>query len=803
MVGRTLGHYEIIEPLGAGGMGEVYRARDTTLKREVALKVLPQEVTSSQERLERFQREAEALAALDHPNIVTIHTVEEAGGVRFLTMQLVEGEQLSEVIPEGGMPLARIFDIAIPLADALTTAHDQGIVHRDLKPANIMVSDDGRVRVLDFGLAKLREQAAGVAGQSELPTVGEAAPLTEEGRILGTMPYMSPEQLEGKDVDSRSDIFSLGAVVYEMATGERPFRGDTPVSLISSIVKDEPRSVDAVRADLPHHLGRIVRRCLEKDRERRFQRVKEIRNELEDLRTEAISGTLDEPSPMIAPPRRTLRRVARVAGLAALAVLIAVAGLYLYRGWVSRLGSGDIAGPRIESLVVLPFDNLSGDPEQEYFVDGMTGELTAELARIGALHKVISRTSAMQYKEHEKSIPEIARELNVDAVVEGTVLRAGDQVRITVQLIEGLEDRNIWGESYERNLQDVLALQSEVAGAVARQIEVALGLAEQERIELPAQPGSAHQPDPEAYDAYLKARYHLARWGDEAQKTAIRYYEEAIARDPTFARAYADLAQVLVSPPVLDFERGGVAARTALDLDPALPEAHVALGVMRMLEWDWMGSEAAFQRAIELKPSSWEAHGQYASLLRMTMRLDEALSEARRAAELDPFSLLLKSNVGSVLFWQHHYDEAIEVWDAVLELEPEFGSAIYSQGTVYAMQGRGEEVISAARRAEAARLSSAEPMVTWLLGIGHALSGQRDDAEEILRDLEAHYATSYPGPIAALHLFLGDEDEALDWLEKAYELRLPWLPNFTSLPWFDDLRDHPRFRELRAQMGLQ
>jgi TolB-like protein/Flp pilus assembly protein TadD len=470
-------------------------------------------------------------------------------------------------------------------------------------------------------------------------------------------------------------------------------------------------------------------------------------------------------------------------------------------GWWAVAGPGT-ANPQIASLVVLPFDNLSGDPEQEYFVEGMHDAIIGELAQIGGLHKVISRTSAMQYRERDKSIPEIARELNVDAVVEGTVLRAGDRVRITLQLIEGPEDRHLWAESYERDLRDVLALQSEVARAVAREIEVALSPAERERIELAAQPGSSRRADPEAYDAYLKGRYHIARLGVETRQTAIRYYEEAIAKDSTFARAYAALAEALLVGTVLDFERGGVAARTALDLDPALAEAHAAVGMARMLGWDWTGSEAAFQRAIELNPSSSVAHGGYAVLLETTMRFDEALSETRRAAELDPLSLTARTTVGEMLLDQHRYDEAIEILDEVLALEPELGTAIYHQGAAYAMQGRGEAVISAAHRAKAARLSPYEPMTTFLLGVGHALAGQRDRAEEILRELKPRYATIFPGPIAALHLVLGDEDEALDWLEEAYELRLPWLPNFTSKPWFDDLRDHPRFRALRDNMGL-
>jgi hypothetical protein len=412
MIGQTIRHYRIMEKLGAGGMGEVYLAEDTKLKRQVALKLLPTDMAGSQDRLERFQREAETLAALDHPNIVTIYSVEEDQGVRFLTMQLVEGKRLSELIPNGGMPVQRIFDIGIPLADALAAAHEQGVIHRDLKPGNIMVTDRGQVKVLDFGLAKLLPEVA-PPRDTELAT----EPLTAEGRLVGTMPYMSPEQLEGRDLDARSDIFSLGVLLWEMATGARPFQGDTSVSLISSIVRDRPAPVDRLRQELPHHLGRVIGHCLEKDTEQRYQSVKDVRNELAALSKEIESGDVQPSSAAMATVQHPRRRWWPVAA-GVWVVLVVLAALWLGRLRAPPLPVAETPAQR-PMIVVLPFENL-GPAEDEYFADGMTEEITSRLAAVTGLG-VISRTSAMQYKEDRPPMKQIGEELGVDYVLEGTV----------------------------------------------------------------------------------------------------------------------------------------------------------------------------------------------------------------------------------------------------------------------------------------------------------------------------------------------------------------------------------------------
>ncbi|TNF84940.1 MAG: hypothetical protein EP299_00100, partial [Acidobacteria bacterium] len=571
MVGQTLSHYRIVEKLGAGGMGEVYLAEDTTLKRQVALKVLPQELAASKERLDRFQREAETLAALDHPNIVTIHSVEEVDGVRFLTMQLVEGKRLSELIPKSGMPLERIFEIAIPLADALAAAHDKGVIHRDLKPGNLMVTDEGRVKVLDFGLAKLRpDLEAGEA--TELPT----EPLTDEGRVLGTVPYMSPEQLEGREIDARTDIFSLGVLLYEMATGERPFRGDSSISIITSIIRDTPLGIDTLRPDLPHHLGRIIRHCLEKEPVRRYQSALDVRNELEDLKAESASGEVRRTA-AVAPRQRhaNLWRGLAAAGLA----LGLAATVVIWQAWRSGPSQKGTVIPddRPPMIVVLPFDNL-GSPDDEYFADGMTEEVISRLASVDGL-RVISRTTAMQYKGRRPSVKQIGKELGVDYVLEGSVRwekqpDGPSRVRVTPQLIRVADDTHIWTERYDRELEAIFHVQSDIAQSTIDEVGVAL--LEPERQALDSQPTE----NLEAYQAYLRGLYYwrLPDTSAESFELALENFREAIQLDSEFAQAYSKLAGVHAA--MIHFghdysaarrEAGWQAAETALVLAPESP----------------------------------------------------------------------------------------------------------------------------------------------------------------------------------------------------------------------------------------
>src|SRR5215472_2638646 len=480
--GSRLGDYEIVSLLGPGGFGGAYRARDLRLHRDVAIKVLPEALSADAAALHRFEREAMAAARLNHPNIVTIHSIEHGGAVHLIVMELVEGQTLERIIPEGGLPLEKFLDLAAELSDAVAAAHGKGIIHRDLKPGNIMVDNRGRIKILDFGIAKMTELAAPEA--SELQE-------TEPGMVMGTFPYMSPEQLEGKKLDSRTDIFSLGAVFYQMATGERPFHGNTHAELISAILRDKPKSLMELRADLPLSLQRVLERCLAKKVEERYT-APELHDAIEQLRQQNAS-----------------------------------------RRHAASIASAE--GPHVRSLAVLPFENLSRDPEQEYFAEGMTESLITSLAKISAL-RVISRTTAMLYKQTDKSLPQIARELNVDAVVEGTVQRSGEQVCVSAQLIQASTDTHLWAGSYARDLRDVLALQSEVARAIAKEVQVRLTPKEQVQL------ARSSQVDPKAYEAYLKGRYHWNKRDLEGLTKGAEYFQKATENDPTYAAAYAGLA---------------------------------------------------------------------------------------------------------------------------------------------------------------------------------------------------------------------------------------------------------------------
>ena len=663
-----LGPYEILSPLGAGGMGEVYRARDSKLGRDVAIKVLPEDVAQDAERLARFEREARSLAALNHPGIVTIYAVEQSGETRFLAMELVEGESLDMAIAPGGFSLARFFEVAVPLADALSAAHERGIVHRDLKPANVMITREGRVKVLDFGLAKLEAPDSG-PNATDMPTASRAD-LTSEGKVFGTVAYMSPEQARGGRIDARSDVFSLGVVLYQMLTGERPFKGNAAADMISSILRDQPSPVTEVRSDLPPHLGRILRRCLEKEPRDRYQTSRDVYNELKDLRAEtslassASSPKVETGGKDAHSVRSRHSRGRRGEGRPRCARAVEAAGMdsrhrrnppgadavrrQAFRGPACAVSPGPEAGTEphaIRSIAVLPLDNYSGDPNQDYFAEGMTDELTSDLATISQL-RVISRGSVMQFKgKNRPPTPEIARTLNVDAIVEGSVLRAGDKVRITAQLIDARADRHLWAKSFERSSRDVLALQDELASAIAREIHVQLTPAEQSRLT------SAPSVNPEAYDAYLKGRYFFNRPSDENLTKAITLFEEAVKLDPNYAPAFSGLSDAYLwagyNEGVLTASearpKAKAAAEKAIELDDNSAEAHASLATFKLFyEYDWAGAEAEFRRAFALNPNYAFAHDQFglglalSGKVRRSDRRGKASGRARPAFPPDP-----------------------------------------------------------------------------------------------------------------------------------------------------------------------
>ncbi len=679
MIGETLGHYKILGLLGAGGMGEVYRAEDTTLDREVALKVLPAELSSDPDRLARFEREAKTLAALDHPNIVTIHSVEEAEGVRFLTMQLVEGKPLSELIPRDGMLLERIFNIAIPLADALATAHEKVVIHRDLKRANIMVTYEGRVKVLDFGLAKLRLEVT-PREATALPT----EPLTEEGRIVGTMPYMSPEQLEGKEIDSRSDIFSLGVILYEMAAGERPFQGDTSVSLISSIVKDTPRAVDTMREELPHHLGRVIAHCLEKNPKRRYQTAIDVHNELDALKKEIESDVVARTSsasiPAMAPPKRFGRRLATAGVVVALLALVLV-WLGRREPPVKEVDQRAATAAEEPMIAVLPFENL-GPPEDEYFADGMTEEITSRLAMVSGLG-VISRTSAMQYKENRPSLRQIGEELGVEYVLEGTVRWAKSpegpgRVRITPQLIRVADDRHLWADNIERELEDIFAVQAEIAQQVISQLGVTLLASDRTALE-----GRPTDNLP-AYEAYLRG---LEALGKVEHKEAVRLFELAVEGDPGFIDARAQLvianARLYAWGDISEDWKGKstAALESAQALAPENLEVQLATAVYEyyVME-DYEGALTIVEDLVQKHPNNTELLKYVGYLSRRLGRWEESNTAFKQALRLDPRDGGTIASLAHNNRNLHRFEKAEALYDRCIEIAPDNSNCFTSKG---------------------------------------------------------------------------------------------------------------------------
>jgi len=797
VIGTTLAHYRITAALGAGGMGEVWRATDTKLGREVAIKVLPSEMAASPERLDRFRREATMLAALDHPGVVGVYSVEECEGVHFLTMQLVEGESLDQLIPDKGLAVDRILAIGTAVAEALAAAHDKGIVHRDLKPANVMVTGDGRVKVLDFGLAKIAAPPTDEPLSSEMETDLH----TREGVVMGTMPYMSPEQIAGRPVDQQTDIFSLGAMLYEMATGRRPFGGQSTAELASAILRDTPLAPTSLRADLPQGLTEVVTRCLEKEPASRFQNMREVHGALQALPADE-SDRRNVPGHGPKPRSNALKIAVGGAVLLAVVAYLLVRSEIFHPAWLAQEAA---ITPQIRSIAVLPLDNYSGDPSQDYFAEGMTDELTADLARISKI-RVISRGSAMQFKgEHRPSTPEIAKALDVDAIVEGSVLRAGDKVRITAQLIDARADRHLWAKSFERSSRDVLALQGELASAIAQEINVQLTPAEQSRL------GSAPSVDPEAYDAYLKGRYFFNRPSDENLQKAIARFEDAIALNPNFVPALSGLSDAYLWA---GYNEGFItasearpkakaAAEKAIQLDDRSAEAHTSLAVFKLFyEYDWAGCEVEFRRAFDLNPNYAFAHDQFALGLAFQGRFEESIAESKRAAELDPLNPQIPIDAIFALAWQGKYEAAKDQARRAEDLDPTYFFPAFSYGWIDIQAGKVEDAITHLQKS---KTMSTPAFVSAWLAYAYGASGDRDRAVAEVEDLTKMSLNGVVTPFdnALVALGLGENARAVSLLEQAYALDSQWLGWLKEDRIFDPLRLDPRFAELMKKLGFE
>jgi serine/threonine-protein kinase len=781
MIGRTIAHYRITARIGEGGMGVVYRARDERLERDVAFKVLSPGLLTDESARRRFRKEALALSKLNHPNIQTVHDFNTQDGVDFLVTEYVEGVTLSDRIAAGPLPEKEVSRLGAQLADGLAAAHAQGIIHRDLKPENLRVSPQGRLKILDFGLARRAPATSdGATTRSAEDTQG----------LTGTLPYMAPEQLLGEPIDARTDLFAAGCVLYELGTGRRAFAGHLAPQLTDAILHQAPVAPRAVNAQMSAELERIVSKCLEKDPDERYQSATELAVDLRRLETGRVAPTLARTG-----ARHRQRRWVMWAGSGAVVALIAV-GLAVGTGrW--PVGSG----APIQSLAVLPLANLMGDPEQEYFVAAMQEALIGELGQIGAL-AVISRTSVMRYQGTTKSVPEIARELNVDALVEGSVFKAGDSVRVQVQLIKALPvERQLWSRTYDGDVRNVLAVHKRVARAIAEQIQVTVRPQEAERL------AATHSVDPAAYDAWAKGSFQFSRLTEESLRKCLEYAAAALAVDSSFAPAYALAAACystlpLIAPVVPDdaFPKAAAAAQRALELDGGLADAHFALAwTLATYDWDWSGAEREFRRGLELNPSSALGHARFGWFLSWIGRDVEALAAVSRAEQLNPIGAREIHNIAAVHFVARRYDDAIRTARRAIEIDPTFTFGYDRLGRAYTEKGLYEQGIAALEKAVqlSGNVNHKGP-----LGRAYALSGRRNEARRILGELLSPGRQSYEVPVQIAMIFtaLGETNDAIRWLEEGYRTHDGNMVLLKVLPGWDSLRADPRFEVLLRRM---
>ena len=787
MLGKTISHYKILEKLGEGGMGVVYKAEDTKLRRTVALKFLHRDIDSHESERARFLQEAQAVAVLNHTNICTVYDIQEHDGRQFIVMEYVDGKTLRQIVPIQKMQIA--IDYAIQIGEALKEAHGQGIVHRDIKTDNIMLNSKNQIKVLDFGLAKLRGSLK----------------LTKTRSTAGTLAYMAPEQIQGGEVDARSDIFSFGVVLFEMLTGHLPFRGDHEAAMMYSILNEEPESVQETRQDISPEIDHILHRALEKNPDDRHQSVADMVSELRRERktsTRLIRPSVAEPTmprtstaeKHLGIPVVSLKK--RVALFSALGVGLLVVALVIY------LSTGH--HQTIDSLAVLPFENVGADPNTEYLSDGITESLINTLSQLSNL-TVMSRSSVFHFKGKDVDPQKAGKELGVKAVLVGRVTQRGDNLQISAELVDVSNNTHIWGEQYNKTLSDILTVQQDISKEISQQLSLKLvGEDEQKLAKRPTE-------NTGAYQLYLQGRFYWnKRTADDLQK-AVDYFNQAIEKDAGYALAYAGLASTYAllpeysGLPAKDFiPKTEAAARKALELDATLAEPHATLGEIKYeYQWDWEGADKEFKRAIELDPNYPTNHHWYSNSLQEEGKLEEALSEIKRAQELDPLSLIIALNVGQTLFYMRRYDEAIEQYNKIIELDPNFPLAHQNLGDTYARQNKFDEAISELQKARQI-LGPNSPYGVGDLGYIYARAGKKAEAIKSLNQLlelsKQGYTLSVE--IASVYAGLGNKDKAFDWLEKGYNEQNSNLGYLKVDPMWDSLHSDPRYTAMLKKIGL-